>query len=332
LQEIIMNIDRWGVHWSHRRVVLRFAGGNNGVAIALQYAAVRQLASRLDHAVLAYEHTHGTLWCEQHRSHGQRSDFFLDGADLLAGDGAGRRCYQLVRNLPLSGFERSFKMRSGQLISGRFLVGLPVAAMAAADIDFLASRLDAPAPYRVALGAALAQAQYLHVGFEPDGGQTICKMYLEFAEGNRDCQPLYVGYKWDPANAQQRAESHYVSAPLPDTVALADDAARTGLHDIIALATRRVPRSALRYVDVTDLDTQRVSFDINLYPAGLRVRDVQPMLLGMQRYFSIPEKEMTALIARTADAVVGHVAGGTDRHGRAFVTIYHAHPASLVAT
>ncbi|EGF32747.1 hypothetical protein IMCC9480_2058 [Oxalobacteraceae bacterium IMCC9480] len=326
-----MNMDRWGVHWSHRRVVLRFARDKKGVAVALHQAAVRQLATRLDNAVLAYENTHGTLWCEQHRLHGQRSDFFLDGPDLLSGDSAGRHFYQLVRNLPLSGYERSFKLRADQLISGRFLVGLPVAVMAAADIDYLASRLEAPAPYRAALGAALAQAQYLHVGFEPDGGQTICKMYLEFAEGNSDRQPLYVGYKWDPADAQQRAISHYVSAPLPDTLALADDVARTGLEDIIALATRRVPRSALRYVDVTDLDTQRVSFDINLYPAGLRVRDVQPMLLGMQRYFSIPEKEMAALIARTADAVVGHVAGGTDRHGRAFVTIYHAHPASLMA-
>ncbi|GAA4012115.1 hypothetical protein GCM10022212_02050 [Actimicrobium antarcticum] len=324
-----MKIDRWSAHWSQRRVLLRFASGASTAAIALSPEAAKELGTQLHQAVQTFENEHGTLWCEQHRLHGQRTDRCMDGARLLNGDSDARRVYQLIRNLPLTGFERSFKMRQGQLDSGRFLVGFPVKAMADADIDYLASQLGAPLAYRAAIAATLAQANFVHVGFEPGDGQRICKMYLEFPEPQAAGQPLYIGYKWDLEETQQQAVSHYVPTTMPGKLALVDPEACASLQDILGLATERVLLSALRYVEVTDQDTQRMSFDINLYPAGLRMRDLRPMLAALQHHFSIPDKAMTALMEHMADDVVGHVSAGTDRHGRAFVTVYHARPEAL---
>jgi hypothetical protein len=90
----------------------------------------------------------------------------------------------------------------------------------------------------------------------------------------------------------------------------------------VSAATRRVPESELLYLDVTEDGTNRQSFDVNFYRAGLRVASVAPFLERLATHFQLRADLVREAFAGLVDLRLGHVAGGVDRHGRDFLTIY----------
>jgi len=59
-----------------------------------------------------------------------------------------------------------------------------------------------------------------------------------------------------------------------------------------------------------------------VYGANLELQEVYPFLLDMCRHYSIPEEQFHNLYEPTKTQILGHLAGGIDREGRDFFTIY----------
>jgi len=92
---------------------------------------------------------------------------------------------------------------------------------------------------------------------------------------------------------------------------------------ILDLASSKVNKERFLYLDVKEENNPRSSFDINVYGANLQLQEVYPFLLDMCRHYSIPEKQFLNLYEPAKTNILGHLAGGIDREGRDFFTIYY---------
>ena len=92
---------------------------------------------------------------------------------------------------------------------------------------------------------------------------------------------------------------------------------------IISLASSRVPNDLFIYLEVSEEDNPRRSFDINLYKANLYMEELSHFLSKMCRHYSIPSEEFDSLYDQVGDKLFGHLAGGIDREGKDFLTIYY---------
>jgi len=73
---------------------------------------------------------------------------------------------------------------------------------------------------------------------------------------------------------------------------------------------------------VNEENNPRSSFDLNVYSANLRMKEVYPFLVQMCRHYSIPDETFQALYEQVKDMIFGHLAGGIDRKGKDFLTVY----------
>lgn len=339
---------RWGGNWTQDEIQLVFANQANIAALALDPKAIKRLRDALQKWLINYEALEGSLWSENHSYWSAQNDLRLFGNDDSNGvehtrlefptnSTAAKKLYLTVRNLPLDGCERSFKMLPGALLPERFLVGLPLSAIASADVRAIANDLHMPAALHDQFTAALPHAIYLHAGFEQGMRESTYKLYLEFAESAGI--PLYLGYKWDTQNSAHSTISRYVRQPCLSIAtmkerigkAYGDTQAASALAAarMLELATLRLPldqHDQLLFVDVSDEGSPRHSFDINLYPATISVRDLQVPLRNLAMQFNLPDEKFEALMQLVADDLVGHISGGIDRHGQPFLTVYHARP------
>lgn len=336
--------DRWGLQLSSDGASLHFGDGVLGTSVELDPAVLRRTARELEEIVAAHEARFGTLWSEDGQRFGAITDARLQWQERPFASPWAHRLHGLVRNLPLQGVERSFKLLAGRLWRDRFLVGLSASRLAPEDVDVLAARMDAPAEFRTALRTHLAQATFLHVGFEDAADHSTYKFYLEFAPAGpgpgaaQTAMPLYLGYKWNPLDPSQRTVSVYRRPSSLGLEAVRSQMAAAYGNDRHAIfrmaealvdeAARRAGVDALTFVDVTDDDAhaQRLSFDVNLYESGMTLRDLAPRLQALAVQLGIPDGDVATLMNEAGDDLAGHVSGGTDRHGRAFLTLYHACP------
>ena len=319
-------------------MLLRFGAGSIGTAISLDPVAAKHLSLGLMNAVHQHETSFGISWSEHDDQRSAIAEARLHGSALKTSNSFAHVLYLLIRNLPLNGYERSFKMAEDTLWSERFLVGISVHAIAVEDVDFLMMKMDVPDVYQTQIRIQLPNTSFIHIGFE-QGNINTYKFYLEFLPGNIDANtphPLYLGYKWNAENAAQRAISSYTQ---PRTLSLPQllekvsamygsepkNAAVCNIAKaIITHAARKVSTTELLFVEVREENTSRLSFDINLYETGMTVSDLQPLLLKLCEHYAIGKKEFDALLTRTGKDLAGHLSGGTDRNGNAFLTTYHA--------
>lgn len=303
-----------------------------GVAIPLDPQSVAHLAAELSRYVQHYEQTYGTLWSEDHVQRSANTEIGLQWNESSPNNHHAKSLYQWVKNLPLTGFERSFKMSRQQLSTERFLLGVSAPKINPEDIRFIANQMGFPHPWLPDLQSQLHAAVFVHFGFEKSAQHSVYKLYLEFAQNSLPDCPLYLGYKWDAENSQVRSVSSYTQVPV---LSLADIVERVHAvygdahvahiaQDIVTLAASHAKTQAMLFVEVRDDITSRVSFDINLYSTGLRVEAIWPALVHLCAYLDINTSEFTKLHSAVRDQVVGHVSGGTDQHGRPFLTVYHA--------
>ncbi len=283
-------------------------------------------------------------WCKRTSQHFQSKLF-------------GERLYQLTKNLPLKGFERSFKMLQGELYRDRFLWGLPAEKLNAADLDFIARELGAPPPFRQALQDHFPEATFVHLGFE-HGLRSTYKIYLEFSTavasgsvtspkaiaktGSKPKEhPHYLGYKWNPVANTQRSVSTYDHLPglsleaLVAAIGVLYGNTQAPEHqtalEIVRLAAGRGSPDAWMFLRVTEDNSSRRSFDLNFYQSALTVKDLSGALKPLIKHLEIDDEVYSALMAEAANDMAGHVSGGLDREGRPFLTLYHACPGAPIS-
>jgi len=252
------------------------------------------------------------------------------------------------------GREHSIKLRDQRVLANRFLLTVArddIGADATARVLDACRRIEMSEPFLDAVAAHLPAANMIHFGYEEElDGRAYYKVYLEsgeqFARAMKSRPPvtdplvLYHAFKWNNADRNEQVTARYVCHPrLGRTVLLqrvaafyAGVAERTPWHlfcELVAAASRRVPETELLYLDVTEDGTNRKSFDVNFYRAGLRVASVAPFVERLGTHFRLRADVVPAAFARVLDLRLGHVAGGVDRHGRDFLTIYYGAEAGV---
>lgn len=341
-------VDRWGNQWDQDGVRLHFGNGEWATSVRLGPQALTTLSSKLTDFIDKYESNFGTIWSENTPALGKRTETRLQWSAHSIADPLAHRLaeklYLLVKNLPLNGFERSFKLLAGQLWSDRFMVGLNTALLTTPDFEFLANSLAVPPKFLAAMRARLPEASFIHIGFEHGDRHNTYKLYLEFpltaaTTATRTAQtskhtPMYIGYKWNPENSAQQTVSTYTqpaALELDDVLQKIEAAygdehrhVSQGVRDIVTLAASNTGTPALMFVEVTDDNSTRMSFDVNLYESALTVGKLSPILQPLAVNFGISAAVFSRLLLLSKDNFAGHISGGTDREGLAFLTIYHA--------
>ena len=85
----------------------------------------------------------------------------------------------------------------------------------------------------------------------------------------------------------------------------------------------RTEAERLQYLEVEELENGRRSFDLNVYNAGLTVKDAQPLLQRMRAHFNLRPGQFQALYDQIRGLSLGHLAGGVHRDGRDFFNVYY---------
>jgi hypothetical protein len=259
---------------------------------------------------------------------------------------AGSLAQEVVHRLQtlglLWGREDSFKLGPRRLLADRMLVGVQAASMSVDVLLHLSEKLGMPTAAKVLLAARLPLANAVFFGTEEDDGERICKIYLEFwdevrqavRKGARDPQLLHFGVKWSSARAGHFEQAQYVCHPLlgaRDVLRRMGDAypedgtATAGkeiARSIVRRGLRRAPQAAFLYLDASEAGNPRRSFDINLYKAGLHVKDVDAELRQAAANFGLAEEAMEAQLQRLGSRPLGHISGGLDRRGEEFLSVY----------
>ena len=254
----------------------------------------------------------------------------------------GGRLLELVDSQRIAyGREDSFKMSHGQLLAGRFLLGLRTRDISPQGVMDIAAKLGMPEPFTTIFLHEYGVANMVLFGVEESEKGCICKAYLEFwdkvrsvtmATASREPALLHLGFKWYARDNSIQVIARYTCFPLLDLAGILSRIRR--IHHRYAenpscwIACRFVQLAArhhvpMIYMEVSEEGTPRLSFDINLYKAYLTLADVEPLLLEAATYFSLSREQFDTLYARNRTRVLGHLAGGVARDGKDFLTIYY---------
>ena len=244
------------------------------------------------------------------------------------------------------GYERSIKLRDQGMLENRFLLTVASDDLGAAAVDRVLDvcrRLEMPDEFLDAAARHAPAANMIHFGFEEErDGRAFYKVYFEraaaFARAMASSSAgepfvLHDAFKWNAAQRGEQVVARYVCHPRLARQAMLQRIAgvyaglgeRTPWHvlcELVTAAARRVPDEQIMYLDVTEDGTDRQSFDVNVYRAGFAVRSVAPFLERLAAHFRLSGHAVDEAFAGVLARQLGHIAGGLDRHGRDFFTIY----------
>jgi hypothetical protein len=246
--------------------------------------------------------------------------------------------HQLVEDLQAPyGYERSLRMTAGALLANRYLLTLTKQSIPSdpdATVLALCRRLAMPDNLLATAAQHVGAAKFIHFGYEEDEATRLYKVYLEFSPDPQTAGAhvlLHRAFKWDIANPARHVETHYVLHPQLSVAQIlgrlgevyrGNTAARDIAQGVVALAAAR-PGHEMSYLEVNEEANRRRSFDLNVYDAGLFVRDLEPVLSRMAEHFAIPRALFEPLYEQTKDLRFGHLAGGVHRQGQDFFNLYY---------
>jgi tryptophan halogenase len=240
----------------------------------------------------------------------------------------------------IEGYEKSFKLSERTLLDQRFLVGIVAGHLSQARLLDVCRKLAMPRQFLEVLPAEHAAADTLHFGYEAGRDSAIFKLYFEYwrhldpaRRRGDESFVLHRAFKWDALNPVRHAAATYRCFPtLSSEQALARIAALhpggSG-HPVTALAATLTSLAAGRggeppmYLEVSEADNPRLSFDLNLHGAGLQLHAIESHIRALAGLYAVPPEQLQALWPGVAGKTLGHLAGGTGRDGKDFLTIYY---------
>ena len=267
-----------------------------------------------------------------------------------------KQFFSLMQGLKPQSEERSFKMLPGALLEQRYLMGVGKDAVGEQRLCDNCERMGMPPAQLAAFRARLPEADSVYFGYEQSEGAMLFKACPEFRQNLKQAQAarsaagvpaqagvppaglgpvlLRLAYKWDLAQRVQAVVAEYRCYPeLPVTgiferlgglyPASGEPPSLEAAERIINLALRR-SKAAPMYLEVSEAGNPRASFDIRLYASELRVADLHPWLVAASRSYGIAPVRFDGFFKQVRERALGHLAGGIDRQGRDFLTIYHA--------
>ena len=310
--------------------------------VVLNPFTAKRLALQLQNAVQAHERTYGPL--DKEPTAIEPTSFYGAGAV----NERARLLLDLAKGLETEfGVERSFKVLEKRLLGNRFLVTMTKDAIGnhtRQKLLDICSQINMPEDFQDVYRENLSFAKYVHFGYEENEKSSIYKAYLEFPANweaeflnkpaGADSFALYLGFKWDTSINTKRALTRYTCYPRipPETILerlsnLYEGSAQRDSMEIVKgileTALGRIGYGRILYLEVSEDNNPRRSFDINMYRAKLRLEELHPLLLRMCRRFSITEERFRALFDPVRSKRFGHLSGGIDREGKDFLTVYY---------
>jgi hypothetical protein len=252
--------------------------------------------------------------------------------------------FRLVQGLPMAGFERSFKMSAERTFWNRFLFGIDRQEIEKIRLLNICEQMSMPEAYRGILLEHLFDANQILFGFEESDSSCIYKVYLEFWDKiKREVQAnpvktdpllMHLGLKWDISNPSKCAVTRYSTYPRLSYQGILqrlcgiyrnfqDMKSFEAVHNIMQLASDRATDNMFIYIEATEGNNQRKSFDVNCYKADLQLVDLEPFLSAMRDHYSIPRDNFDKHYRQASNKPFGHIAGGIDRQGQDFLTFYY---------
>lgn len=222
--------------------------------------------------------------------------------------------------------EGSVKAVGGALVTGRYIVSFPRAALGPGPqrkLRQMLADLGAPPEGVERLDQVQSRSRSVHFGYEPDPQGALIKCYLEFASDSPPLPDLtFLAVKW--RRDGRFAETRYIDRDALGAAAqddlLRDVVPQGGVRDaMLNLSGLSRDQGALRFLEVTEPGSPRRSVDLNLADSGVTVGDRLQLLSAL-----LGGGDDVANYLRThAHDQLGHVAAGTTRDGAAFGTVYH---------
>lgn len=243
-------------------------------------------------------------------------------------------------------FERSFKFMSQSLFENRFLLGFEkdsIKGLADESLSSICQKLGMPEDFLEKYRANLPESNIVGFGFGEDERGCVVRAYLEFGGRffralkskplNPDPYLSHLGFKWDAADNTRKALTTYTCHPgytYEEMITrLVNDFYKNKVSSpyeiikkILYTASQKAGGNRFLFLDVNEADSQRMSFDINLYAANLRLKELHPFLSDIFEHYGLDQERFQNWFAHVKDNVLGHLAGGTGGDGRDFLTIY----------
>lgn len=235
-------------------------------------------------------------------------------------------------------------MSKGRLLANRYLLGISLKDTTSQVLFEIFHKLKMPESLFAKFQQNLPEANLVFLGFEDDEADGSYRVYLEYwdkicAEINAAPQAthprlMFLGYKWNTEHPERQAISRYICHPLLRTseiieritclYAQAKEEQALGYAcDVIQQAAVRCPDRSFIYLEVSEGENPRFSFDLNVYKSSLRLRDIDSTLGDLQQHYQICQEEFLHLKQRVSPKLLGHISGGTNREGEDFLTLYY---------
>ena len=185
----------------------------------------------------------------------------------------------------------------------------------------------------------LPDLSFVHFGYEERENTCGYKIYGEYGS-NRKAIPqmkapflIGLGFKWDVFQPERQVTTKYLCVPgltqasmqarIEDTFQTKENAMLIeASKDILKQSLEKIPLNDVIYLEVADGNGPRRSFDINVYDAGLRMKHIHQPIKKIFQHFSIPDSVYGSIYNPKNEYLFGHISGGVDRDGKAFVSIY----------
>jgi len=254
--------------------------------------------------------------------------------------------FDVLDDLPLEGYEASFKMMRQSFSKVRFLIGVKTKYLIKNRFDNICNKLAMPDIFYNQCMEKITDSNTVLFGFEEDVNHCIYKIYLEFSDKNKAIvqqtkskTPLiqYIGFKWDAFNTQKAFTTIYKWFPFISTKELFDRIHQilkkkdyfqfVLMKEFIELAISRSGHSfdPYIYLEANDMNSEsdRKSLDLNFYQVGLKMLDVEAFIIKMMHFFEIPPQKWDVFLRQIRRKVFGHMSGGYNSSGQLFFNVYY---------
>jgi hypothetical protein len=240
-------------------------------------------------------------------------------------------------------FERSIQFQSDQIKAGRMLAGhdlrLP-SSLTQPEILALLHELYFPENHLEALMAQLPTSHHLHLGFEPQSETALFKIYLEsdvepdppvryrawkYAPFSEQCfTSIYTPLRFSsPSQLSQLLLTHFSLLAGPVAIEPSLRALLQSLFSIAEHCMYRTRAEDFELLHVTEDQSDRQSFDLNLYSSRLNVEAVLEQLLLMFGCLGLDQQRCLLSLQQCLALPLGHISFGYHRKQEPFFTLYY---------
>jgi hypothetical protein len=258
-----------------------------------------------------------------------------------------KTCFRLLERLHIKpAFERSFKVKEKTLLKNRFLLGFEKDLIQPGPNEKvldICEQMGMPPDLMAGFLKHLPEASIVGFGFGENEKTCVVRAYLEFGvryyramkSKPHDPDPYlsHLGFKWDVSDNRRGVVTEYICHPAYTTEDMLERLSRDvyGHHGqnpyeivkgILDLASSKAGNDKFLFLSVHEGSNPRNSFDINVYRANLQLKEIYPFLLDMGRFYSIPDTQLHDVYDPIKTKILGHIAGGIDRSGNDFLTLY----------